>query len=230
MKLSQPQIQELYKFTQQHYVDWYDVQTELVDHLANGIELQCQNDTTITFDEAIKTEFKKFGVMGFSDLVEQKTKALNSYYRKQVWSYFRSYFKLPKITLTLAMVYGLFEVINHVESKLLVTIPIAIILFSIFILHLIKSVKGIKKKQNETGKKWLYENIILQLGGLTHFLNIGLYASISFGSNAVWNPTMSLVFSICSVLYFLTLHVSIKVVAPKIKAQLSKQHPEYNLV
>ncbi len=36
-KLSENQIQQLYKFTEQHYVEWYDVQTELVDHLANGI-------------------------------------------------------------------------------------------------------------------------------------------------------------------------------------------------
>lgn len=38
MKLTPEQIQELYKFTRQHYVEHYDVQTELVDHLANDIE------------------------------------------------------------------------------------------------------------------------------------------------------------------------------------------------
>jgi len=38
MKLTESQIEQLFTFTQKHYVDWYDVQTELVDHLANGIE------------------------------------------------------------------------------------------------------------------------------------------------------------------------------------------------
>ena len=38
MKLTEEQIQQLYKFTRQHYVEHYDVQTELVDHLANDIE------------------------------------------------------------------------------------------------------------------------------------------------------------------------------------------------
>ena len=38
MKLTKEQIQQLYKFTRQHYVEYYDVQTELVDHLANDIE------------------------------------------------------------------------------------------------------------------------------------------------------------------------------------------------
>ena len=38
MKLTENQIEALYKFTRQHFVYHYDVQTELVDHLANDIE------------------------------------------------------------------------------------------------------------------------------------------------------------------------------------------------
>ncbi|WP_320240732.1 hypothetical protein [Tenacibaculum sp. 1B UA] len=38
MKLTDQHIEQLYKFTRQHYVEHYDVQTELVDHLANDIE------------------------------------------------------------------------------------------------------------------------------------------------------------------------------------------------
>lgn len=38
MKLNQTHIDSLYKFTRQHYVVHYDLQTELVDHLANDIE------------------------------------------------------------------------------------------------------------------------------------------------------------------------------------------------
>ena len=38
MKLTEHQINELYIFTRKHYVYHYDVQTELVDHLANDIE------------------------------------------------------------------------------------------------------------------------------------------------------------------------------------------------
>ena len=31
-KLDKTQIDKLYKFTRRHYVEYYDVQTELVDH------------------------------------------------------------------------------------------------------------------------------------------------------------------------------------------------------
>ncbi|MDO5969467.1 hypothetical protein Q4Q35_06575 [Flavivirga aquimarina] len=39
-RLTELQINKLYAFTKKRYVEWYDVQIELVDHLANGIESQ----------------------------------------------------------------------------------------------------------------------------------------------------------------------------------------------
>ena len=62
MKLSENQIQKLYAFTRTHYVEHYDLQTELVDHLANGIEAQQQKALRLPFNDALKKEFEKFGV------------------------------------------------------------------------------------------------------------------------------------------------------------------------
>ena len=62
MKLTPQQIEQLYQFTRQHFVEWYDLQTELVDHLANSIETQWQENPKISFEDALKVEFKKFGV------------------------------------------------------------------------------------------------------------------------------------------------------------------------
>ena len=44
MKLTPQQIDQLYLFTRQHYVEYYDLQTELVDHLANAIETEWQQN------------------------------------------------------------------------------------------------------------------------------------------------------------------------------------------
>ncbi len=227
MKLSSQQIQQLYTFTEKHFVEWYDVQTELVDHLANGIEEQWQNNECLTFDEALKIEFKKFGIMGFSEVVEQKTNALHKYYRKQVWKHFISYFRLPKIIITLATIWCLFKLLSVVENKIVVILPIALVLFTTFILYLIKSAKRIKQKKKETGKKWLFDNVILQLGGLIHFLNIGTYSSILF-QDSLWNNLTTLSFTVIIVLYALVLFVAINL-APKVKETLSKEHPDYHL-
>jgi len=60
MKLTEHQINELYIFTRKHYVYHYDVQTELVDHLANDIERIWIASPKISFEEARDTSFKKF--------------------------------------------------------------------------------------------------------------------------------------------------------------------------
>ena len=100
MKLTPQQIDRLYQFTRQHYVEWYDLQTELVDHLANSIELQWQENPKIDFEDALKIEFKKFGVFGFMDVIAEKQVALSKKYKKFVWNELVTFFTLPKIILT----------------------------------------------------------------------------------------------------------------------------------
>ena len=80
MKLSAEQIEQLFTFTKKHYVEHYDVQVELVDHLANAIEDQWKENPNILFEDALQTEFKKFGIFGFTGLVEQKQAALQNHY------------------------------------------------------------------------------------------------------------------------------------------------------
>ena len=74
MDLKEEQIEKLYQFTRAHYVEWYDLQTELVDHLAGDIEHILAKDPELSFEEALHSSFKKFGVFGFSDIVEKKNK------------------------------------------------------------------------------------------------------------------------------------------------------------
>ena len=82
MKLNESQIEKLYLFTRQHFVEWYDLQTEIVDHLANAIETQWIENSNRTFEEALQIEFKKFGVFGFMEVVEKRQAALSKKYVK----------------------------------------------------------------------------------------------------------------------------------------------------
>ena len=88
MKLTPIQIDQLYTFTKQHYVEYYDLQTELVDHLANAIELEWESNPTLSFETLLNKEFKKFGVYGFIDVIRKKQKAMNKKYNNWVWNYF----------------------------------------------------------------------------------------------------------------------------------------------
>tara|TARA_B100000949_G_scaffold96651_2_gene86211 strand:+ start:3582 stop:3746 length:165 start_codon:yes stop_codon:yes gene_type:complete len=52
-KVNSNQIDRLYRFTREHFVEYYDVQTELVDHLASVIEKQWREDPAIGFENAL---------------------------------------------------------------------------------------------------------------------------------------------------------------------------------
>ena len=118
MKLTPNQIDQLYTFTRQHSVEFYDLQTELVDHLANAIEEEWQVNPKLSFDDALNIEFKKFGVFGFMDVVEKRHKALSKKYFKLIWSHFITFFKLPKIIVVVALL-----LITPLVLKSLIYIP-----------------------------------------------------------------------------------------------------------
>src|SRR5690606_74958 len=104
-RLSKQQIDQLFAFTKKHCVEFYDVQVELVDHLVNAIEEQWKENPTISFEDALQTEFKKFGIFGFTGLVEQKQAALKNHYWKIIKKEFISFFSVPKIILSVVLFY-----------------------------------------------------------------------------------------------------------------------------
>lgn len=82
--LSEDQIQYLFTFCKRHYVRYFDVQMELVDHLANAVELKMKTDPKISFDCALEKVYRSFGVMGFSTIVREKEKQAS----RQFWTLF----------------------------------------------------------------------------------------------------------------------------------------------
>jgi len=231
MKLTESQIEQLFTFTQKHYVDWYDVQTELVDHLANGIEEYLQQNPNVTFESALNSEFKKFGIMGFNDVIEEKTKALNKHYRVLVWKYFKDFFKLPKIILTLFLIWGYYSLLVFIENRFWLLLITCFILLFFPLRFFYKQVKCIKFLKKETNKKWLFDSVVLQLGGLSQIFNIGIYVSIILDlERRTLSTTTLIVLSSFIIVFALVLYVSIFVVAPKLRKNMVNQHPEYIFV
>ena len=113
MKLTPSQIDQLYIFTRQHYVEYYDLQTELVDHLANAIEEQWQENPKLSFNEALNIEFKKFGVFGFMDVIDQRKGAMNKKYSKIVWQNFKNFFGIPQIIGTFSGILIMFFILKR---------------------------------------------------------------------------------------------------------------------
>jgi hypothetical protein len=159
MKLTKSHIEELYKFTRQHYVEYYDVQTELVDHLANDIEEIWEENPNLSFENARDKSFKKFGVFGFMNVVEHKQSQMTKKYFKIILNFAKEWFKLPKIILTILLFVGFYQLQKSPNAY---TIYTSVFLFIILleVITIIRNSRKLKKKFKETGKKWMFENII----------------------------------------------------------------------
>ncbi|AGC77704.1 hypothetical protein LX97_02116 [Nonlabens dokdonensis] len=101
MKLTIEQIKNTYAFTYKNGVRSYELQTELVDHLANGIEEQWNKQPSLKFDVALEEEFNKFGPTGFEMVIKEHFKAVQKRMIKSFLRYFVEYFTTSKFLIVL---------------------------------------------------------------------------------------------------------------------------------
>lgn len=231
MKLTAAQIDQLYTFTRQHYVEWYDLQSELVDHLANAIESQWQENPELTFDAVLNKEFGKFGVYGFMDVVEEKQKFLGKKYRKLIWKYYKEFFRLPKIVMTFFLTYLLFNLLYIFQNTKRVLIVVAIVSMVVLAFSVLKSRRQITKNQKNTGKKWLFESIVFEKNNfLLIFLPSNLINIINgFYDGRHFPKAMLILISGLFILIGLYIFIRQKIIPKKVSEELEKTYPEYKL-
>jgi len=227
MKLTSEQIHELYKFTRQHYVEHYDVQTELVDHLANDIEQIWKTQPNLSFEDARNISFKKFGVFGFMEVVESRAKALNKKYWKLVWDIFKRFFNIPHILISITLFLAIWLSFHVFSSKILfVTISITGILILGIKLYFLNQEK--KKRFKETNKKWILEEYVYNIGGGIGFIN--LFIQMVNLSPESFSKTVIIIASVILTAFILLIYITSFVLPSKIEEILLKQYPEYKLV
>src|SRR5690554_5571885 len=159
-KISEVEINQLFDFTQKHYVEFYDVQFELVDHLANAIEAQWTENPEISFEEALQIEFKKFGVFGFTGLVEKKQTELHKYYNKMLWREVLKFVSIPKVVITILLYLSVFYILkNYGTLGEIIILVLLIALFAYFAIDGLRYVFKIKKAQKNQGRRWLIQSV-----------------------------------------------------------------------
>jgi hypothetical protein len=247
MKLSQEEIEYLYLFTRKHHVVWYDLQTELVDHLANSIEEQWIKKPDLSFEIALNIVFSNFGRKGFKNVVNERKKALSNKYMKIVWAHLKEYYKLPQIIVTLIATAILnfflmnFEVnrLNYFSEIFFGYVPLFITYF-IVLFKFPKHLKKISYRNNEE-KFWLFKSVIndmkmIPLGILLFIFlmfqkyqvakELSKYGEVSFYPISTIN-----LFFVSALLVFLVLfsYVIIKIIPSKAEEYLKQNYPEYEL-
>lgn len=233
MKLTQDQIEHLYNFTRQHYVEWYDLQTELVDHLANGIEQIWDKNPKLTFEEALQIEFKKFGVFGFMNVVEAKQKFLSKKYNGLILNHFKTFFTFPKIILTVAFIIGfyiIFQLSKDFSKGFIMGYFLTLALISVYLM--IENRRAIKKKKILNEKRWLLEEIINRYGNLVPivYLPFNIFSSMnSFSGTLLSNNYYILGISCIMTLFSIFIYIIFKIIPAKTELYLKELYPEYNI-
>jgi hypothetical protein len=227
-KLTSKQIDHLFNFTRQHYVEYFDVQSELVDHLANAIETEWQENPNLSFDEALSKEFKKFGVFGFMDVVEQKQKQLRRKYHSIIWSHFKEFFSVPKIIVTALSVWFVYFFMKEIQNPQNFVMSFYLVFLIIIFYQLFKN----KKQQESESQKWLFNDIIYNYGSsigifilLFQILNFSINDIESFLGNNLFLFFISVFLVLLVLLGFIILFI----IPSKAEKYLSKIYPEYNL-
>jgi hypothetical protein len=227
MKLNPSQIDHLYTFTRQHYVEYYDLQTELVDHLANAIEIEWQENPKLTFEEILHKEFKKFGVFGFMEVVEQRQKALGKKYNRLVWKHFKAFFTLPKALLTCGLMFFVFHFIKMFYFNGIFSLIILILIAFLIPFYIIQSRK-IKKRKEEGKKIWLLEQLIFQLGNFSWLISLPFnFVNIFFKSEQMTNDYALLGISFLIVSFYIVSYIITQIIPSKAEEYLKQTYPEY---
>ena len=232
MKLTAPQIDHLFTFTRQHYVEWYDLQSELVDHLANAIETQWRENPKLSFDQALNIEFKKFGVFGFVDVVEKRQAVLSKKYNSIVWEHFKYFFGILKIILTVAMTLGLYLVLKLSDYRGYIFLGTCLALFIVMFYELYKNHKATKNRKQSGEKRWLFEETIHNYGYFGGILGIPFNFMVPiFNHPEIYleneYSTMGLSFFLVSLSLFF--YIIFKIIPAKAEMYLIATYPEYKL-
>jgi len=140
--ITDAQYESLFAFCRRHYVHYYDVQVELVDHLSAAIEERMQQNPKLSFDQALDSVYADFGIKGFADIVATRIEMVSKKSRKQKWKLFFSYFTAPKIAMTVfiyafLLLLGQFLTQDYFRGVFLAVLGVSLFVFEIiYSIHL----------------------------------------------------------------------------------------------
>lgn len=118
MELNQKQIKYLFKFVEEKGVKYYDVQHEIVDHLASSIETEMIENKNTSFEQALYRVYSKFPITGFAQYTVDLEKSLWSFWIKKIVSTIFIGYGLPVIGLLAALTFSFYYLINSIGEIL----------------------------------------------------------------------------------------------------------------
>ncbi len=133
MTLTQEQIQQLFSFTEKKFVRWYDLQVELVDHLANKIEAEMEGNPSLSFERALGNVYAGFGIFGFAEIVREREKALTKANNKLMRKAFKAEFSWPNLVRSIAILLMIYTTVFTFGLKVMIILYVILYIRDIII-------------------------------------------------------------------------------------------------
>ncbi|MDX8341392.1 hypothetical protein SLH46_19495 [Draconibacterium sp. IB214405] len=230
--ITNEQTDQLFQFCRDHYVNHYDIQVELVDHLASAIEEQWEQNPDLSFHEGLKNSFKKFGIYGFSKIKVQKEKELRRKYNRLLWHFILEYYRWPKVITTFVCTLGLFLLFQVVDQTIWIVLSYAALVFFgvlgyhffVFKKFKLKIIPGKTFLLSEQFEKVNSANVIA-----SQLPNISYQAFNMMETKTVDNTWILLALSFFMVALAVLLYGQLFYVPQKIKEHFLEQYAEFAL-
>lgn len=226
-KVSEKEIEKLYGFTRKHFVEYYDLQTELVDHLANGMESRWEENPHLNFEENLQLEFKKFGVFGFSEVVEKRQNSLFKKYWLLLWRETYSALAQPKILFFTLLFIGGATFLMRYEIGSKIMYWGYVLCLTIELIYLFRTGFWYQRRKKHAEKIFLLEEIIMTFGGTNMLFFLPLYL-MNIAPNHDFSATqlyISLGFATFTALMVLMGYVAMHILPKKKDEILKKAYP-----
>ena len=219
--LTKEQIQQLFDFTKSHRIRYYDLQSEVVDHLASAIEAKWNDNPALPFQKALEEVYTDFGIFGFGKLEQEKRQILQTKIRRNVWKYVKSFLTPPKVLLTLILIFLWYQCLGQIGSGIIIINGTSFalgILFSILVYVKLRKEKVLFESFLEIHSFYAWSGFIFYL------YYVPLYINADF---TIASPTTLLIIATVHVLLLITL-VGIYQYLEEMIEVVKRSYPHYN--
>ncbi len=224
------ETKELFKLCDKYGVFFYDVQIELVDHLASLIEDQWKKYPEISFQQGLKSAVLSFGKSNFTKFAREKEKEVNRKYNLLLWKYFIEFYKWPKLLITITFTLGLlllFEFFNQTKTIMLIYSGLVLVGFAFYLILIFPKYK-IKGKSGELFLLATRQGQLMSISVI--LLQLPLIINNVFKLNeidSIYNVFILGVISFFIVFFSILLYANTFFLSKKISEHFKEQFPEF---
>lgn len=229
-QLTHEQTDELFKVCKNNAVYHYDVQMEMVDHLASSIEEIWETEPELDFDTAKKQAIQKFGVGSFTKVYREKEKELRKKYRRMLWQYVREFYRFPKIVMTFVFTAALFLLFQIVEQTRWIMVAYFLLLMITIIIYYYVVFPKFKIK-TDSWRKFLLLDHMKQITATYVFLiqlpNFCYQAFNIIGVEAIHNTWILICISFLMVFFNVILYAHFFYIPQRVRQHFIETYPEF---